>query len=202
MNLIVAVGQTWHPLAWLGFTHPFFSVGPEEAHVILQTWIILGILFFLCLPVRWLLKNRFGVIRYLILSSVDSFIGLCKQSMGILIFPHLAFITAIFLFILFCNIISIVPWMEEPTQNLNTTLGLAITSFFYIQYHGIRAHGIKGYLKEYTEPFFIMAPLHLISKLASIVSISFRLFGNIYGGCSHYQYVYGALLKGMYYSKW
>ena len=81
-ELDVAVGQTWHPLAWLGFTHPFFSIGPEEAHVIVQTWIILGIIFLLCLPVRWLLKNRFGIPRYLILSFVDSMIGLCKQSMG------------------------------------------------------------------------------------------------------------------------
>ena len=109
--------------------------------------------------------------------------------MGSLIFPHFAFVTSIFLFILFCNIISIVPWMEEPTQNLNTTLALGITSFLYVQFNGLRAHGIKGYLKEYTEPFFIMAPLHVIGKLASIVSMSFRLFGNIFGG---------AIITGMY----
>ena len=188
-ELEVAVGQTWHPLAWLGLTHPFFSIGPEEAKVIIQTWIILGILFLICLPVRWLIKKRFGTTRYLILSFVDMFIGLCKQSMGSLIFPHFAFVTSIFLFILFCNIISIVPWMEEPTQNLNTTLALGITSFLYVQFNGLRAHGIKGYLKEYTEPFFIMAPLHVIGKLASIVSMSFRLFGNIFGG---------AIITGMY----
>lgn len=194
-ELDLAVGQTWHPLAWLGCTHPFFSIGPEETHVIVQTWIILGIIFLLCLPVRWLLKNRFGIPRYLILSSVDSMIGLCKQSMGTLIFPHLAFVTSIFLFILFCNIISIVPWMEEPTQNLNTTLALAVTSFFYVQYNGIRAHGIKGYLKEFTEPFIIMAPLHIISKLASIVSMSFRLFGNIYGGATITSLYFDTLIK-------
>ncbi len=177
-----AVGQTWHPLAWLGFTHPFFSIEAGQAHIILQTWIILGLLFLLCLPVRWLLKNRFGPARYLILQFVDTFIGLCKQSMGCLIFPHLAFITSIFIFIFLCNIISIVPFMEEPTSNPYTTFALGITSFLYVQFKGIRAHGITGYLKEYTEPFFIMAPLHLIGKLASIVSMSCRLWGNIFGG--------------------
>jgi F-type H+-transporting ATPase subunit a len=183
MNEInVTLEQSWHPFAWLGLTHPFFTIGPEEIHTITQTWIILGIIFLLCLPVRWLLKNRFGIARYLIISSVDAMIGLCKQAMGKLVFSHFAFVTSIFIFILFCNIIPIIPWMEEPTKNLNTTLALAITSFFYTQYHGIRAHGFKGYLKEYTEPFIIMAPLHIISKIASIISMSFRLFGNIFGG--------------------
>jgi F-type H+-transporting ATPase subunit a len=183
MNEIdIAVGASWHPFAWLGLTHPFFTIGQEEIHVIIQTWIILCILFLVCLPVRWLLKNRFGIARYLIISAVDTMIGLCKQAMGVLVFPHLAFVTSIFIFILFCNLVPIIPWMEEPTKNLNTTLALAITSFIYTQYHGIRVNGLRGYLKEYTEPFLLMAPLHVISKLASIVSMSFRLFGNIYGG--------------------
>jgi F-type H+-transporting ATPase subunit a len=178
----VAVEQAWHPFAWLGLTHPFFTIGHDEIHVIMQTWIILLILFFLCLPVRWILKNRLGVPRYLILSGINTLIDLCKQAMGKLIFQHFAFVASIFIFILISNIIAIIPWMEEPTQNINTTLALSLTSFFYVQYHGIKAHGLRGYLKEYTEPFFVMAPLHIVSKLASIVSMAFRLFGNIFGG--------------------
>lgn len=193
-NLEVAVEQSWHPFAWLGLTHPFFTIGHDEAHVIVQTWIVLGILFLLCLPIRWLLKNRQSVVRYVILSGVNTMIGLCKQAMGTLIFKHLAFVTSIFLFILLCNIITIFPWMEEPTQNINTTLALSITSFLYVQYQGIRAHGFKGYLKEYTEPFLIMAPLHIISKVASIVSMAFRLFGNIFGGAK-ISGLYMALIK-------
>ena len=193
-ELDVAVGQSWHPFAWLGLTNPFFTIGHDEIHVIIQTWIILAILFLLFLPVRWLLKNKYGIARYLIITAVNNMIGLCKQAMGSLIFPHLAFVTSIFIFILSCNIISIIPWMEEPTQNLNTTLALAISSFFYTQYYGIRTHGFKGYLKEYTEPFLIMAPLHIISKIASIVSMSFRLFGNIYGGAMITS-LYMALIK-------
>jgi F-type H+-transporting ATPase subunit a len=193
-NLDVTAGHAWHPFAWLGLTHPFFTIGHDEVHMIVQTWIILVILFLLCLPIRWLLKNRYGIARYIILSGVNTMIGLCKQAMGTLIFKHLAFVTSIFLFILLCNIITIFPWMEEPTQNINTTLALSITSFLYVQYQGIRAHGIKGYLKEYTEPFFIMAPLHIISKVASIVSMAFRLFGNIFGGAMITS-LYMALIK-------
>jgi F-type H+-transporting ATPase subunit a len=193
-NLEVAVEQSWHPLAWLGVTHPFFTVGHDEVHVIIQTWIILLILFLLCLPVRWILKNRQSILRHLILSGVNTLIGLCKQAMGKLIFPHFAFVSSIFIFILVSNIISILPWMEEPTQNINTTLALSLTSFLYVQYHGIKANGLGGYLKEYIEPFFVMAPLHIISKLASIVSMAFRLFGNIFGGAI-ISSMYGSLIR-------
>ncbi|HML19185.1 MAG TPA: F0F1 ATP synthase subunit A, partial [Candidatus Dependentiae bacterium] len=127
-NLEVAVEQAWHPLAWLGVTHPFFTVGHDEIHVIIQTWIILLILFLLCLPVRWILKNRQSILSHLILSGVNTLIGLCKQAMGKLIFPHFAFVSSIFIFIFVSNIISILPWMEEPTQNINTTLALSLTS--------------------------------------------------------------------------
>lgn len=175
-------GQTWQLFSWLGIEHPFFSIDHAQATIIINTWIIVGIIFAICFPVRWFLKKQSGTMRYLILSFAHTFIDLCKQAMGTLIFPHFAFVTSIFLFIFFCNIASIIPFMEEPTSNINTTLALAICSFFYVQFNGIRAHGIKGYLKEYTEPFIVMAPLHIISKLASIVSMSCRLFGNIFGG--------------------
>jgi F-type H+-transporting ATPase subunit a len=63
-----------------------------------------------------------------------------------------------------------------------TTLGLAITAFLYTQISAIQMHGLLHYLQGYLKPFFVMAPLHVISHLSSIISISFRLFGNIFGG--------------------
>ena len=54
---------------------------------------------------------------------------------------------------------------------------------FVIAHHaGIKAKGLKRYLKEYCEPIFFMAPLNVIGEFAKIISISFRLFGNIMGG--------------------
>ncbi len=172
-------GLEWRPLALFGLESPFFSI---DAHLVIQTWIVLLVLFIFCLPVRWLLRKRYGVTRYLILSLVRTFVGLCQQAMGTLIFRHLVFIMTIFLFIFLCNTITTIPWMKEPTQSLNTTLALGLISFFYVQFSGIRAHGVVGYLREYVEPLFVMAPLHVVGKLASIISMSFRLFGNIFGG--------------------
>ncbi|MFN3534314.1 MAG: F0F1 ATP synthase subunit A, partial [Desulfatiglandales bacterium] len=87
-----------------------------------------------------------------------------------------------FLFIWLSNMIGVVPIFSEPTKDLNTTLSLGVLGFIIAHYSGIRAKGIKTYLKEYCEPIFFMAPLNVIGELAKVVSISFRLYGNIMGG--------------------
>lgn len=80
-----------------------------------------------------------------------------------------------------------IPAVEEPTKNLNVTLGLALL-FVVLIGHGseIRFHGILGYLQGYFSPGgvigFFMFPLNVVGKIAEVISISFRLFGNIFGG--------------------
>lgn len=91
-------------------------------------------------------------------------------------------VCALFMFLVLCNWIGIIPHLEEPTKDLNTPLSLGVMGFFIAHYVGIKTKGWKDYTKEYFEPFFIMMPLNLIGELAKIVSISFRLFGNIMGG--------------------
>ncbi len=91
-------------------------------------------------------------------------------------------ICALFMFLLFSNWAGLLPFMEEPTKDLNTPLSMGLMGFFIAHYAGIRAKGFKGYIKEYFEPIFFMMPLNLIGELAKVVSISFRLFGNIMGG--------------------
>lgn len=91
-------------------------------------------------------------------------------------------ICALFLFLVVCDSIGIVPFLEEPTKDLNVPLSLGLMGFVIAHYCGLRAKGIKGYVKEYTQPFFVMLPLNIIGELAKVISISFRLFGNIMGG--------------------
>ncbi|MBN1257169.1 MAG: F0F1 ATP synthase subunit A [Planctomycetes bacterium] len=80
------------------------------------------------------------------------------------------------------------PAFEEPTADYNVPLALAILFVLFIGHGGnIRKHGLWGYIKRsYFDPpgmmGIIMAPLNVVSKLAELVSISFRLFGNIFGG--------------------
>jgi F-type H+-transporting ATPase subunit a len=91
-------------------------------------------------------------------------------------------ICALFMFLVLSNWLGILPHLEEPTRDLNTPLSLGIMGFVISHYVAIKTKGIKAYIKEYFEPIFFMMPLNLIGELAKIVSISFRLFGNIMGG--------------------
>ena len=95
---------------------------------------------------------------------------------------YFAFICTIFLMFWLSNLIGILPFMEEPTKDINTTLSLGVVGFLVAHYSGIKFKGLGRYLKEYCEPIFFMMPLNIIGELAKVVSISFRLFGNIMGG--------------------
>lgn len=106
---------------------------------------------------------------------------------------HFPVIATFATLILFSNLLGMVPDMLPPTANLNVTLALAITSFLYYNYVGIREAGLIGHLKHFAGPVrfgsliatlaigLFMLPIELISNFARILSLSLRLFGNIFG---------------------
>lgn len=169
----------WQPLKKFGFTSSFWNINSQT---IIFTWIILILLFLISLLARQMLKDPDSVSAFIVISYVKSFYNLVNQTLGFFSYNHFAFITSLFTFILFCNIISIIPWLEEPTTDVNTTLALGLISFLYVQITSIKVNGFVGYVKEFFLPFFLLFPLNVIGELAKIVSISFRLFGNIFGG--------------------
>lgn len=178
-------------LSWLGLDHHFFTL---NSTTILHTWIILAIIVLMIIPIRYFLTKKNSIFRYMIIEFVISFLDMCEQTLGSYFsFGHFTFITAIFIFILLCNMIVIVPWMEEPTKDLNTTIALGLITFIYTQIYAIKAHGFGSYLKEYFQPIFLMFPLHVLGKVASVVSIAFRLFGNIFGGAIISHIYFGAI---------
>ncbi len=183
--------HTWQPFARFT-THPFFTVNRET---IISTWIVLALLLVIGALIWFVLRRPNGIARYLIFSGAQAFIDLTTQTLGSLQAHHFYFCTALFLFIALCNCITLLPWTEEPTADINTTLAMGLISFFYVQWYAIRAHGIGAYLKEYVSPVFVMLPLHVIGKLSSIISLSFRLFGNIFGG-SVIARIYLSFIKG------
>lgn len=180
MNEIHIFSYTrWYPFTFLGLSHPLWSVHQET---IIATWIVLGILLLLSLAVRAALARKNKLVIHAVATLVRGGVELCTQTMGFFHKGHITFLLSLFTFILCCNTITAyLPWFAEPTSDVNTTLALGLISFFYIQIAIIKAHGIRGYLKEFLTPVF-MFPLHVIGKLATIISISFRLFGNIFGG--------------------
>ena len=91
-------------------------------------------------------------------------------------------ICALFMFLLLANWLGIIPYLQEPTKDLNTPLSLGVLGFVIAHWAGIKSKGFKQYAREYFQPIFFMMPLNVIGELAKIISISFRLFGNVMGG--------------------
>ena len=171
--------HTWQPFSSMGLTHSFWTINIDT---IIYTWIALAILLILALVGRWCIKRPETIPGYLAETYIRSFMQMITQTLEHFNYRYFAFIASLFTFILICNTLIILPYMEEPTKDINTTLALALVSFTYVQKESIKAHGLWGYIQEFFKPFFIFFPLEVLGKLATIVSLSFRLFGNIFGG--------------------
>jgi len=91
------------------------------------------------------------------------------------------FILTLFTFLWFSNLIGLVPTMMSPTADINTTVGMALMVFIIIQILSAKDKGL-GYFKHFVEPFPFFLPLVIVEELAKPVTLSFRLFGNIYAG--------------------
>ncbi|MFO7715869.1 F0F1 ATP synthase subunit A [Desulfosarcina sp.] len=151
--------------------------------VILMTWIaflVIVALGFLTVRKRGMVPESMQVFGELLVSNLyklteDALDKEMAKKYGPLI-------CALFLFLLVSNWLGIVPHLDEPTKDLNTPLSFGLMGFVIAHVAGIRKKGFKNYASEYFQPIFFMAPLNIIGEAAKIVSISFRLFGNIMGG--------------------
>jgi F-type H+-transporting ATPase subunit a len=97
----------------------------------------------------------------------------------------LGFITVLGLFILLCNLLGLVPGLKSPTADVVVPFGCALLTFLYYHYYGIRKNGWR-YIKQFLGPVWWLAPLmfviEIISHLARVLSLTVRLFANIFAG--------------------
>lgn len=109
----------------------------------------------------------------------------------------LPFMATLLLFILACNLSSIlpIPGMVAPTQDLNVTLGLALLVYLFTHVYGIRSKGALRHLKGYLEPIPVMLPMNLVGDMGRTLSHGFRLFGNILGGAIMVAVAFPVLLQ-------
>jgi F-type H+-transporting ATPase subunit a len=111
--------------------------------------------------------------------------GQAEDQVGHAAHRYLAFFGVIFLFILTCNLIGLVPCFESPTMNASVTAGCAFATFFYYHAVGLQANGWR-YLMHFVGPMPLLAPLmvpiELVSHLARLLSLTVRLYANMFAG--------------------
>ncbi len=94
----------------------------------------------------------------------------------------LPFIGSLFVFVLFSNILSVVPGYLAPTGSLSTTAALALCVFLSVPLWGIRRRGFTGYLRLYVQPSVFMLPFNVMGELFRTLALAVRLFGNVMSG--------------------
>jgi len=137
----------------------------------------------------WRLRRRLSVdnpsgIQHLVEVAFQAVRGLMSDVIGKESGRFVPIIGTLAIYILVGNLLGLIPGFLSPTSNYNITAGCAICVFFYYNYHGFRKQGFIGYLKHFAGPVLWMAPflfiIELISHLARPMSLSIRLFGNIF----------------------
>ncbi len=98
---------------------------------------------------------------------------------------YLPLVATIGLFVAVANIIGVIPGFEAPSAFLDFTLALALVVFVYYNFEGIRRNGVISYFKHFLGPVWwlawLMFPIEIVSHISRIISLSFRLFGNVKG---------------------
>jgi F-type H+-transporting ATPase subunit a len=152
-------------------------------HVIYSWFVILLLIIFAVLATRKieLIPTKAQNFFEILISGMEEFMVDITGEEGRWFFPVIA---TVFIYIATCNLLGLVPGFYPPTASINTTVSCAIPVFLFTHFIGIRYHGIK-YVKHFLGPVWwlipIILPIEVIGHLARILSLSFRLFGNITG---------------------
>lgn len=162
------------------------TVGGQQfavnAATLVMSWIAMGVLVLFALLAARRPQLVPSPLQNVAEVLVHGFHRLVRDTLGRLGHWYLVLVATLFVFILLCNWMGMVPFLEEPTKDLNTALILGVVGFVVAHASAIRVKGWRRYVKGYFEPFFVMFPLNVIGELAKVVSLSFRLYGNIMGG--------------------
>ena len=154
-----------------------------NAATLLNTWLIMVVMVLFGFAASW--KPRFipNPIQGMAEVLINTFDGMVRDALEVKDYrKYTPLIVVLFIFLLLCNIWGTIPYFSEPSKDLNTPLSLGLLGFVIAHYSGIRVKGLKEYVSQYFHPFVFMAPLNIIGEIAKVVSISFRLYGNIMGG--------------------
>jgi len=168
----------------------FLGFRVVEGHHALPDHIVMILLVALLLILfsRWASRS-FSVekptpVQHLLEVVLEAIQGLMKEVIGRNTNRFIPLIGALAFYILFCNILGLIPGFISPTSNLNVTASCAICVFLYYNYQGIRKHGFLKYLKHFAGPVWWLAwllfPVEIVSHCARPFSLSMRLFGNIF----------------------
>jgi F-type H+-transporting ATPase subunit a len=129
--------------------------------------VILGLAFFF--------NRRQPIVLEMIVDFINDTVS---DMMGRPALKQLTLIGTLFIYISVANTIAIFPFISPPTSDINVPLALALIVFFSVHYFGIRAKGVRRYVRDLANPVFLF-PFELLSQFTRTISLTLRLFGNV-----------------------
>jgi F-type H+-transporting ATPase subunit a len=166
--------------------HPTHPEAPISNFVAMEFLVFLLLVCFFLFVRSRLSVDKPGASQH----AVEVISGFVKDQSNEIIGHHsegyTSFLVALGLFILACNLLGMVPWFESPTAVPSVPLGCAILAFLFYNIAGIRKQGPLKYAAHFAGPMPALAPLmipiEIISHLARVLSLTIRLFANIFAG--------------------
>jgi F-type H+-transporting ATPase subunit a len=165
--------------------HPAHPATPIPDHVAMQVLVFgLLIVFFVAVRASLSVENP-GALQHIMEGVYNMMDAQSEEIIGHDNKRYLSYLITLGLFILSCNLLGLIPFFETPTGVPVVPLGCAVVTWFFYQYHGLRANGL-GYIKHFIGPVWWLAPLMFVievcSHLARMMSLTIRLFANMFAG--------------------
>ena len=164
---------------------------------IISTWLVILGLIIVAFIIRVKMKNFKEVPETKLQTAVEMIVDVINNfaisNMGAVGKKFAGYYGPLLIYIGVCNLSGLIG-IRPPTADFATTLAFALITFFMIHGFGIKSKGV-GYFKGFLEPFPLLLPINIIGELATPVSLSFRLFGNILGGSIIMGLVYAMFPK-------
>ena len=165
--------------------HVFFHIGPIPViEQVFSAWVVMAVILLMAFLVTRNLQMVPRGFQNVVELVIETWMGIIQQTAGPKGRRFYAVVLTAFIYILAANWIGTTPFFgnvngfESPNSNLSMTAAMAVVVFFLVQFYAITTLGFGGYLKE----FLVPNPLHILTELSRPLSLSLRLFGNIYAG--------------------
>ena len=162
-----------------------FHIGPIEiSYVIFSAWIVMVVLVIASILATRNMQLVPRGLQNFMEAIVEALMGLIEQTGGRKGRSFAPVVMTLFLFIITANWMGTLPFygnvkgFQSPNSNLNITASMAVVVFILCQYYAVKTLGAGGFVKE----LFVPNPLHILTELTRPVSLSLRLFGNIFAG--------------------
>jgi len=164
--------------------HPSTPGSPIGTELTLEIITVAGLIVFFIAARLTLNVERPGAIQHVAEALNEFVVEQGEAIIGHGYEPHVPWVTMMFVFIAICNCFGLLPGVETPTAVPAIPLGLAILTFIYYNWNGIKAQGPVGYFKHFLGPIWWIAPLlfpiEIISHLARMMSLTIRLYANMF----------------------